>query len=85
MIKRLVLFAIISIFIHCAVYAGNTRVIRVSCIIPAIPGVNVPEVAEPEEETAQEETQTQDQDFITQTEEKEEENTRIIVRTMVAK
>ena len=83
MIKRLFILLIVSILMHSSVYAGNTAVIRVACIIPVLPGVNAPDKSQ--QETTQEETRTEDQDLDMQTEEKEEENTRIIVRTMVAK
>jgi hypothetical protein len=84
MMKKLLFFLIMLILFSSFAHSGNTVRFRVACTIPAIPGVNVPALEQ--EEARPQETEKEEETFITQTEEKEnEENVRIIIRTMVAK
>jgi hypothetical protein len=80
MIKKMSLFLIIFILTSSCLYAKTTAVIRVTCIIPPAPTMNLSAA----QESGQEFT-TGNSQVIVQTEEKEEEESRIIIRTMVAK
>ena len=79
MVKIILPLLTIFILSFVSAEAKNTVAVNVSCIIPPLVGVNVPE-KEPQKTSSQEEKQV-----ITQTEEKFQENTKIILTTVVAK
>ena len=82
MIKKLLPLLILFLFIAASLQASTTAVIKVRCSIPAIPPINMPALREG---GLVEEVQRDNPNFIIQTEERKEDDSRIIFRTVVAK
>jgi hypothetical protein len=77
--KRLLGLLALFVFLAVSLEASTTAVIKVRCYIPAIPPIDMSELKEGTLD------QEDNPNFIVQTEEKEEEELRIIFRTVVAK
>ena len=82
MTRKVSLLAAVFIFAASIACASTTAVLNVRCVIPVIP----PDLAQIQEQTPQDDqSASKNRGFIVQTEEKEEGDSRIVIRTAVAK
>ena len=82
MFKKISVAAVSFVLIAGVSYAKDTVAIPISCIIPPLVGVNIPES---EEELREEASQEEDQNTDTQVDERFDGETRIVVKTTVVK
>ncbi len=77
------LFAAIFIFAASIACASTTAVLQVRCVIPVLPPLDLSEAEEKAPQGS--EAEKENRGFIIQTEERQEEDSRIVIRTAVAK
>lgn len=83
--KKIIFLLVISVLTFNLAEAQNTVVINVSCTIPPLVGVNVPEKESLNNSILKEERKEENKEVIVQEEEKIQQNKKVIITSVVVK